>query len=138
MQEIVQGIEEDNEQDEQVRCYLVSLKLPWYWTALFCKQLLYVIFALQLTWSKKIHCVILYKVLCSHYEKTVEDHCIQLVQEITDDIQYESTEFKRIDSQDVLSGILPPVNLSLYFNLLKECNWFDFFTEVRFTLIADL
>uniref|UniRef100_A0A8W8LDV9 Uncharacterized protein n=1 Tax=Magallana gigas TaxID=29159 RepID=A0A8W8LDV9_MAGGI len=97
VQEIVQGVEEDNEPEE------------------------------QLLWSKRIHCTVLYKVLTLHYEESLE----KLSVEIIDDFSDGPIEPQKIDSRDALSSILPPVSLSLYFNIVQQCDWFHFFTEVR-------
>uniref|UniRef100_K1PXN4 Uncharacterized protein n=1 Tax=Magallana gigas TaxID=29159 RepID=K1PXN4_MAGGI len=95
VQEIVQGVEEDNEPGE------------------------------QLAWSKRIHCTVLYKVLTLHYGESLE----KLSVEIIDDFSDGPIEPQKIDSRDALSSILPPVSLSLYFNIVQQCDWFHFFTE---------
>lgn len=83
--------------------------------------------SIQLAWSKKIHCTVLYKVLTLHYEESLK----KLSVEITDDFSDGTIEPQKIDSRDALSSILPPVGLSLYFNVVQQCDWFHIFTEVR-------
>ncbi|XP_061164234.1 uncharacterized protein LOC133173265 [Saccostrea echinata] len=105
VQEIVNGVEEDNEPKQK------------FW------------------WSKRIHSVILYKVLASHYEKLPDEPTVYSVQEVN--FKDGWIEPKKLDSQDVLSDILPFISKSLYFSLVKECSWHRFLTEILWHLRDD-
>lgn len=83
--------------------------------------------SIQLAWSKRIHCTVLYKVLTLHYEESLEKLSVKIIDDFSDG----PIEPQKIDSQDALSSILSPVSLSLYFNIVQQCDWFHFFTEVR-------
>lgn len=83
--------------------------------------------SIQLAWSKRIHCTVLYKVLTLHYEESLEKLSVKIIDDFSDG----PIEPQKIDSRDALSSILPPVSLSLYFNIVQQCDWFHFFTEVR-------
>ncbi|XP_062589964.1 uncharacterized protein LOC134251579 [Saccostrea cucullata] len=100
VEEIVRGLEEDNEPED------------------------------KLWWSKRVHSVILYKVQASHYKKLPDEATACSVQEVTDIFQDGWMEPKKVDSQDVLSDILPSISRSLYFSLVKECCWHGFLTEI--------
>lgn len=83
--------------------------------------------SIQLAWSKRIHCTVLYKVLTLHYGESLEKLSVEIIEDFSDG----PIEPQKIDSRDALSSILPPVSLSLYFNIVQQCDWFHFFTEVR-------
>jgi hypothetical protein len=64
-------------------------------------------------------------------EKLLSEKCrVNTGQEVSDGIQDEWLEPERIDIRDILSHSLPSVSPSLYFSLVKECNWHEFLTEV--------